>query len=157
MGHFFAVDCMIWWVTTTLTHWGQVYIDYGKGLLLARFQAVTWNWYCHINEIRTQWVEDHSIHRMYIYSWNLFLIVLNTAIKDFEFWHFLKFELYFWVNWIMIGLDRSLSLFTSRYLNQSSYYKIPLTPYCNENMELGRRRSVFVKLYPKIIGYRAFK
>ena len=84
MGHFFAVDCMIWWVTTTLTHWGQVYIDYGKRLLLVRFQAVTWNWYCHINEIRTQWVEDHSIHCMYIYSWNWFLIVLNTAIKDFE-------------------------------------------------------------------------
>ena len=84
MGHFFAVDCMIWWVTTTLTHWGQVYIDYGKGLLLVRFQAITWNWYCHINEIRTQWVEDHSIHCMYIYSWNWFLIVLNTAIKDFE-------------------------------------------------------------------------
>ena len=73
---------MIWWVTTTLTHWGQVYIDYGKGLLLVRFQAVTWNWYCHINEIGTQWVEDHSIHCMYIYSWNWFLIVLNTTIKD---------------------------------------------------------------------------
>ena len=90
MGHFVAVDCTISWVTTTLTHWGQVYIDYGKGLLLVRFQAVTWNGYCHINKIRTQWVEDHSIHRMYIYSWNWFLIVLNTAIKDFEF---LNFEL----------------------------------------------------------------
>ena len=86
MGHFFAVDCMIWWVTTTLTHWGQVYIEYGKGLLLVRFQAVTWNWYCHIHEIRTQWGEDHGIHCMYIYSWNWFLIVPNTAIKDFEFW-----------------------------------------------------------------------
>ena len=93
MGHFFAVDCMIWWVTTTLTHWGQVYIDYGKGLLLVRFQAITWNWYCHINEIRTQWVEDHSIHCMYIYSWNWFLIVLNTAIKDFELnWNWIEIE-----------------------------------------------------------------
>ena len=175
MGHCFAVDCMIWWVTTTLTHWGrvthicvskltiigsdngltpdrrqaiiwtndgllfigplgtnfseilieiltflfkkmrlkmssakwrpfcpglnvlthwgQVYIDYGKGLLLVRFQAVTWNLYCHINEIRTQWVEDHSIHCMYIYSWNWFLIVLNTAIKDFEFEFEIEFDL----------------------------------------------------------------
>ena len=88
---FCSVDCMIWWVTTTLTHWGQVYIDYGKGLLLVRFQAVTWNWYCHINKIRTQWVENHSIHHMYIYSWNWFLIVLNTAIRYFELnWNWIE-------------------------------------------------------------------
>ena len=45
----FAGNCMIWWVTTTLTHWSQVNIDYGKGFLLVRYQSITWTWYCHIN------------------------------------------------------------------------------------------------------------
>ena len=118
-------------MTTSLTHWGQVNIDHGKGLLLVRIQAVTWNWYCHINEIRTQWVEDHSIHCMYIYSWKWFISDC-TEYSNKRFWTEL--------NWIESSIQHtstwSNSLIISIYPATSARRQNFMSPSYKNNIHI---------------------